>query len=127
MTECYRCGTTDGRIENHHTDYEADETVPLCRECHAGVHASDDDELKPAQEQTDEYYDHPKVERSKLPTRPGWTVTVEMTICNDETCSKCPHGPYYYYYKRIGGKMKKEYGGSVPDGCLVDQKQLADY
>jgi len=127
MTECHRCGATDVRIEHHHTDYDADETVPLCRDCHAGVHASEDDELKPPQEQVDAYYERPRVRRSQLPQRRGWTVQIKMVPCNRDNCPDCPHGPYYYYYQRQGDKVVCEYGGIVPDGYLVDQKQLAEF
>lgn len=46
MTECVECGETEG-IDRHHTSYDPEETVPLCRSCHQTVHSDESHELYP--------------------------------------------------------------------------------
>lgn len=43
---CELCGS-EQNIDQHHTNYERDETVPLCRSCHKSVHCKPDHELYP--------------------------------------------------------------------------------
>jgi len=44
--ECTLCGS-ENNIEIHHINYEEDETVPLCRDCHNKVHSNPDHSLYP--------------------------------------------------------------------------------
>jgi hypothetical protein len=46
VTECIECSSTEN-IHQHHTNYERDETVPLCAGCHIAVHRNPDHELYP--------------------------------------------------------------------------------
>lgn len=46
MTECVECGDTEN-IDQHHTSYEPEKTVPLCRSCHRQVHEDESHELHP--------------------------------------------------------------------------------
>ena len=46
MTGCEICGS-EKRIDQHHTSYENDETVPLCRSCHQNVHNDPSSEYHP--------------------------------------------------------------------------------
>lgn len=46
MSDCTLCDSTSN-IDNHHTSYEPEETVMLCRSCHQEVHKADSHELKP--------------------------------------------------------------------------------
>ncbi|MBD1917427.1 MULTISPECIES: hypothetical protein [Cyanophyceae] len=73
------------------------------------------------------------------PTKPGREVVdqkragaklyqLEMVRCGKGSCKSCPHGPYWYGYRRAGGKLKSWYIGkdlskefSVP----VEQDQAA--
>jgi hypothetical protein len=36
---------------------------------------------------------------------------LEKVKCGKPNCSKCPHGPYWYAYTRIAGKVKSRYCG----------------
>ena len=47
--KCTICGAAKGII-NHHTCYENDNTVPLCRSCHKKVHSKLDHTLHPIDE-----------------------------------------------------------------------------
>jgi len=54
--------------------------------------------------------------------RPG-TKQVKMIKCKNPNCTKCPHGPYYYVFHRIGKKVKscyigKKWGTPVDNGML---------
>lgn len=46
MAECVECGSTENVI-SHHTSYEEDETVPVCRECHLEIHSNENNRLYP--------------------------------------------------------------------------------
>lgn len=39
-----------------------------------------------------------------------WTYRSEWIKCG-KNCSGCPHGPYWYRYRREGDRLKKEYVG----------------
>jgi hypothetical protein len=43
----------------------------------------------------------------------GWTYEQEYVRCGKAACKSCPHGPYWYRYRREGPKVKKEYVGRV--------------
>ena len=49
MRECLECGSTEN-IDQHHTSYEPEETVMLCRSCHQSVHGDESHELHPSDE-----------------------------------------------------------------------------
>lgn len=40
-----------------------------------------------------------------------WTYRSEYVKCGNERCKACPHGPYWYRYAKVKGKLKKEYIG----------------
>ena len=37
----------------------------------------------------------------------------EYVRCGKKGCKSCPHGPYWYGYQRIAGKLKKKYYGKT--------------
>ncbi len=39
------------------------------------------------------------------------TYRQELVRCGRETCSRCPHGPYWYAYWREGGRLRSRYIG----------------
>jgi hypothetical protein len=41
----------------------------------------------------------------------AWTYEQESVKCGRPSCRSCPHGPYWYRYKREGKNVKKEYVG----------------
>lgn len=41
-----------------------------------------------------------------------WTYRSEYVRCG-RRCGGCPHGPYWYRYRRQDGRVKKEYCGRV--------------
>lgn len=48
MNECELCGTPEDIVE-HHTSYEPEETVMVCRSCHGRVHTDPDHPLHPGE------------------------------------------------------------------------------
>jgi hypothetical protein len=46
MSECYECGS-ETALEEHHTSYDPERTVMLCRTCHRQVHGNGDHRLEP--------------------------------------------------------------------------------
>ena len=49
MSDCVECDSGDELIQ-HHTSYERDETVTVCRACHMVIHATPGHELYPEDE-----------------------------------------------------------------------------
>lgn len=41
----------------------------------------------------------------------GWTLEQEWIKCGKASCGSCPHGPYWYGYRKEGKKTKKKYFG----------------
>jgi len=59
----------------------------------------------------------------RMRTKDGWTVTQESVKCGKKGCKKCPHGPYFYGYKKVDGKMQKRYFGKIkPDVIHKDEE-----
>lgn len=52
MTECIECGSVEN-LDEHHTSYEPEKTVILCRACHQSVHGADSHRLKPSDDSKD--------------------------------------------------------------------------
>lgn len=45
------------------------------------------------------------------------TYRQEMVRCGRDSCSRCPHGPYWYAYWREGGRLRSRYiGKRLPEG-----------
>jgi hypothetical protein len=125
-TECELCGSFD-QVEQHHTSYEDDETMTVCAACHHKIHDSEK-RLSQHQPKTDDYYTpDAAVDKSELPSREGWTLRIELVQCPDNKCTKCPHGPYYYYYRHTDTGFKKDYGGTVPPNAIMAQNTLDQY
>lgn len=40
-----------------------------------------------------------------------WSYVQESVKCGKAGCKKCPHGPYWYRYREVKGRTKKEYVG----------------
>lgn len=51
--------------------------------------------------------------REVLKIRPAGKITyqLEKVSCGKPNCEKCPHGPYWYGYKRVNGKLVSFYVG----------------
>jgi hypothetical protein len=59
-------------------------------------------------------------EHQAAPARGKVTFRQERVRCGRATCTKCPHGPYWYAYWREGGKLRSRYiGKQLPPGGLV--------
>ena len=44
------------------------------------------------------------------------TYRLEAVRCGKESCSSCPHGPYWYAYYREGDKLRSRYiGRELPE------------
>lgn len=43
----------------------------------------------------------------------GWSVRCEYVRCGKTGCQSCPHGPYWYGYRREAGRTCKKYFGKV--------------
>lgn len=41
----------------------------------------------------------------------GWSFCLIKVPCGKASCSKCPHGPYWYAYRNFGGKTREVYVG----------------
>lgn len=41
------------------------------------------------------------------------TYRAEYVKCGKKGCKSCPHGPYWYGYTRVSGKLKKKYYGKL--------------
>jgi hypothetical protein len=55
------------------------------------------------------------------PRRGKVTYRQEMVRCGRDTCTRCPHGPYWYAYWREGGRMRSRYiGKNLPEGARSD-------
>lgn len=57
------------------------------------------------------------------------TYRLETVRCGKDSCTSCPHGPYWYAYFREGGKLRSRYIGrelppdvraTVADGTYSD-------
>jgi len=47
------------------------------------------------------------------------TYQLEKVKCGKPNCEKCPHGPYWYGYKRVNGKLKSFYvGKELPEDVV---------
>jgi hypothetical protein len=48
------------------------------------------------------------------------TYRQERVRCGKQSCTRCPHGPYWYAYWREGGRLRSRYiGKQLPPGGLV--------
>jgi hypothetical protein len=46
------------------------------------------------------------------------TYRLEHVRCGKRTCTRCPHGPYWYAYWREDGRLKSRYiGKNLPEGA----------
>jgi hypothetical protein len=46
-----------------------------------------------------------------MPSHNGWTYRAQWVKCGKSRCKSCPHGPYWYRFKKIKGRTKSEYVG----------------
>lgn len=128
--ECDLCGDAAEWIDDHHVSYNPEETIRVCRSCHAEIHNTNKHpSLKPDGDELTAFYnrDNIHVDMSKVPSRDGWTTQIKYIPCSGGRCDSCPHGPYYYYYQRRGEEVRTEYGGKVTEDMLADQSTLSDY
>lgn len=128
--KCELCDSESDWLDEHHVSYEPEETITVCRDCHADIHNTNKyPDLKPDVEDLSEYYNRHElhVDLGKVPSRDGWTTQIKYIPCNNDGCPNCPHGPYYYYYQRQGDTVRCEYGGMVTEDMLADQATLSDF
>ena len=54
--------------------------------------------------------------------KPGGRTTFrqEMVRCGKKSCTRCPHGPYWYAYWREGGRVRSRYLGRTLPGETED-------
>jgi hypothetical protein len=50
------------------------------------------------------------------------TFRQESVRCGRESCTRCPHGPYWYAYWREGGKLRSRYIGKQLPSVAPTQK-----
>ncbi|GBE24638.1 MAG TPA: hypothetical protein ENG98_02060 [Actinobacteria bacterium] len=65
-------------------------------------------------------------------TPPDIKVRSQSVRCGKPTCSRCPHGPYWYAYWREDGKRRSKYLGKldelpehVAQGIAAEDKNLS--
>jgi hypothetical protein len=46
---------------------------------------------------------------------PSVSLRRQWVRCGKETCTRCPHGPYWYAYWREDGKRRSRYVGKLED------------
>ena len=46
---------------------------------------------------------------------PAVSLRRQWVRCGKESCTRCPHGPYWYAYWREGGKRRSRYVGKLDD------------
>jgi hypothetical protein len=52
------------------------------------------------------------------PRRQTVTYRQESVRCGQPSCTRCPHGPYWYAYWRQDGRVRKRYlGKELPEGA----------
>jgi hypothetical protein len=49
----------------------------------------------------------------------GWTLQLEFVRCGQAQCKSCPHGPYWYGYRRAGKRLQKHYFGRRRPGVTA--------
>jgi len=49
----------------------------------------------------------------RVPTGNKVTFRLEEVRCGKASCTRCPHGPYWYAYWREDGKVRKRYLGTA--------------
>lgn len=54
-----------------------------------------------------------------------WTFQQEYVRCGKKSCKCCPHGPYWYSYQHVGGKMRKRYHGKHHPYAKQERPQAA--
>ncbi len=42
-----------------------------------------------------------------------WSFACEYVRCGKDACTRCPHGPYWYGYCRVGPRVHKRYFGKL--------------
>lgn len=43
----------------------------------------------------------------------------EFIRCGKPNCKRCPHGPYWYAYRTVKGKLRKRYVGKIKPGTFA--------
>jgi hypothetical protein len=54
----------------------------------------------------------------------GLNFYVKYVYCGKEKCKSCPHGPYLYVSKRVGGKVKNVYLGRASAQLLAKKDEI---
>jgi hypothetical protein len=54
----------------------------------------------------------------------GLDFYVKYVYCGKERCRSCPHGPYLYASRRVGGKVKNVYLGKADAELLAKKEKV---
>jgi len=54
----------------------------------------------------------------------GLDFYVKYVYCGKERCRSCPHGPYLYASRRVGGKVKNVYLGKADASLLAKRDEI---
>ncbi len=58
----------------------------------------------------------PQAEAPSDPEKPAVTYRQQYVQCGKKTCTRCPHGPYWYGYWREDGRSRSRYlGKKLPE------------
>jgi hypothetical protein len=49
---------------------------------------------------------------------PNVSLRRQMVRCGKESCTRCPHGPYWYAYWREDGRRRSRYVGKLEDETI---------
>jgi hypothetical protein len=56
----------------------------------------------------------------RVPEGARVSYRLEDVRCGKSTCTRCPHGPYWYAYWRENGRVKSRYLGAARPGEAKD-------
>jgi hypothetical protein len=57
-------------------------------------------------------------------TSPRVNLRKQWVRCGKQSCTRCPHGPYWYAYWREDGRRRSRYLGRLDETPLHDERDL---
>lgn len=57
---------------------------------------------------------------------PSVSLRRQWVRCGKESCTRCPHGPYWYAYWREGGRRRSRYVGKLEEEPVKRSTRAAD-
>lgn len=57
---------------------------------------------------------------------PSVSLRRQWVRCGKESCTRCPHGPYWYAYWREGGRRRSRYVGKLEEEPVKTGTHAAD-